>query len=711
MNYYRNDRINWRDVMTLILLIVVTTVIIVAVLPRKSATQYVYEIGQPWKYGPVIAKYNFYIIRHKDSIQHEKDVALANYKPYYSLDNKVETKAVEDFNRAFNDSTAGDLLVFKEHIIQRLRFIYPKGIMNPEDYIKYSSDSTKEIHLEEGNNKKDVGIKRILTPKSAYDLLFFDEELKENKARLNRLNISDYIKPNLTYDTAKNQNDLEELDRQIVKVKGEVVEGEKIVETGDLVTEEIYRKPISYEKKEEDRNANKTEFRNKIIGQSITVLMFVILFTCYLLIFRKNYFDNLRNILMLYAMIIIFPILVNATMNIAIQYIYVLPFAMAPILIRVFLDSRTAFITHTTIILISSIAVNYQYEFILIEIVGGLTAIFALNDMSKRAHLFKAAFLVTICTAVMYYATQLIQTDELIPKGSSIIYRSLIFNGILLLLAYPLMWTIEKVFGFVSVVTLFELSDSSRGLLRKLSEIAPGTFQHSTTVGNLAYDIANKIGANGLLVRTGALYHDIGKMSNPVFFTENQASVNPHNKLSEKESAQIITNHVTEGQKLAEKYNLPDVIKNFILTHHGHGTAKYFYIKYKNEHPNEEVDIDAFSYHGPNPFTREQAILMMADSVEAASRSLTEYNDENIRNLVNKIIDSQVNEGYFTVCPITFLDIATAKQVLIERLKNIYHTRIQYPELKKEAATPSTEGGSDRQSKSRSKRNRMKFKR
>ncbi len=708
MNYY-NDKINWRTILTVTLLILVCSAVIVAVLPRKSGIHFIYETGKPWKYGPVIAKYNFSIIRNKDSIQHDKEQAIANFKPYFILDDKVEAKALDDFIRAFNDSTAGELMVYKEHIIQRLRFIYPKGIMSPEDYIKYASDSTKEIKLVEGKNAKPVGINRILTPKSAYDLLFFDEDLRENISRFNRLNISDYIKPNLTYDSRKNQEELDELDRRVAKVSGEVVEGEKIVDTGEIVTDEINRKLLSLTK-EEDRKAEKNEIRNKIIGQSISVLMLIILFTCYLIIFRRNYFDNLRNILMLYAMIIIFPILVAVTIRFASLYIYVLPFAMVPMLTRVFLDSRTAFVTHTIVILISSIAVNYQYEFILIEFVGGLTAIFALNDMSKRAHLFKAALLVTICTAVMYYATQLIQNDQLVPKDFKY-YGAFVFNGILLLLAYPLMWTIEKVFGFVSVVTLFELSDSSRGLLRKLSEIAPGTFQHSTTVGNLAYDIANKIGADGLLVRTGALYHDIGKMANPVFFTENQASVNPHNQLSEKESAQIITSHVTEGQKLAEKYNLPDVIKNFILTHHGHGTAKYFYIKYKNEHPNEEVDTDAFSYQGPNPFTREQAILMMADSVEAASRSLTEYNDENIRNLVNRIIDSQVSEGFFTECPITFLDIATAKRVLIERLKNIYHTRIQYPELRKDAEASQAEDTTEVSNKSRSKRNRLKFKR
>jgi putative nucleotidyltransferase with HDIG domain len=232
-------------------------------------------------------------------------------------------------------------------------------------------------------------------------------------------------------------------------------------------------------------------------------------------------------------------------------------------------------------------------------------------------------------------------------------------------------------------VTLFELSDTNRNLLRKLSEVAPGTFQHSIMVGNLAAAIASEVGAKSLLVRTGALYHDIGKMVHPVFFTENQSGVNPHTRLQPQDSARIIIGHVTEGLKIAEKNNIPDVIRVFIQTHHGRGLAKYFYTTYKNAHPEEEVDETPFRYPGPNPFSREQAILMMADAVEAASRSLNEYTEESIQTLVNNIVDSQLNGGYFQECPITFRDIATAKRVMIERLKTMYHTRIQYPELKR----------------------------
>jgi putative nucleotidyltransferase with HDIG domain len=273
------------------------------------------------------------------------------------------------------------------------------------------------------------------------------------------------------------------------------------------------------------------------------------------------------------------------------------------------------------------------------------------------------------------------RTDSL-SKIDYSIYNYLIINGIALLFAYPLLYLIEKAFGFTSDITLIELSYTNNQLMRKMSEIAPGTFNHSIQVANLASEIANKIGADSQLVRTGALYHDIGKMTNPIYFTENQTGINPHEMLTEIESAQMIISHVTEGQKMADKYNLPKEIRDFISTHHGQGKAKFFYIKYHNEHPDEPVDDLLFTYPGPNPFTREQAILMMADTVEAASRSMTEYTEQAIRELVNRLIDTQMNEGYFKECPITFRDIQYAKTVLIEKLKTIYHTRISYPSEK-----------------------------
>jgi putative nucleotidyltransferase with HDIG domain len=442
-----------------------------------------------------------------------------------------------------------------------------------------------------------------------------------------------------------------------------------------------YRVLDSFEKETKKRNSSEDELMMTVIGQALLVLILVILFTAYLTLFRKDYFEKPRSITMLYAMIVIFPVLVSLMMRHLFFNVYIIPFAIVPIFIRVFMDSRTAFVTHAIMILLSAVAVKYQYEFIIIQLVAGLVAIYSLRELEKRSQIFLTAVLVTITSSLTYLAIQLIQNEDFSNLDSTM-YIYFAVNGFLLLFAYPLMLIIEKTFGFISTVTLFELSNTNNELLRRMSEVASGTFQHSINVGNLGAEIANKIGAKAQLVRTGALYHDIGKMENPVFFTENQAGVNPHDKLSDIESARIIVSHVTDGLSLAEKYNLPTVIKDFITTHHGAGLAKYFYVNYKNEHPDEEVDVNIFSYPGPNPFTREQAILMMTDAVEAASRSLPEYTEESISMLVNKLIDDQIANGNFKECPITFRDIDIAKQVLIDRLKSMYHTRIQYPELK-----------------------------
>jgi hypothetical protein len=346
------------------------------------------------------------------------------------------------------------------------------------------------------------------------------------------------------------------------------------------------------------------------------------------------------------------------------------------------MDSRTAFMAHTTQILICAAVLQHPLEFIVVEEVAGLVAIFSLRELSSRSQLFWTAALIAGSTMLANLSLDWIRDNDITQIDYSE-FNYLLINGLLLFCSYPLLYIIEKTFNFTSNITLIELSDMNKELLRRMSEVAPGTFQHSIQVGNLAAEIANKIDGKSQLVRTGALYHDIGKIMNPIYFTENQAGINPHEGKTYVESAQMLIGHVTEGLKLAEKHNLPDVIKEFIATHHGLGKTKYFYIKQKNEFPEEEVDDLLFTYPGPNPFTKEQAILMMADAVEAASRSLKEYTEQNIRELVNRIIDTQVDEGYFRECPITFRDIQYAKTVLIEKLKTIYHTRISYPELKK----------------------------
>ncbi|MCF0160021.1 MAG: HDIG domain-containing protein, partial [Bacteroidaceae bacterium] len=358
--------------------------------------------------------------------------------------------------------------------------------------------------------------------------------------------------------------------------------------------------------------------------------------------------------------------------------VWIIPYAMAPITIRILMDARTAFTANVAMVMLCSLSLSYPYEFILIQIISGLVSILSLKEMSERSQLFRTAAIVTVVNMLFYFCYSLMTENVLID-----VYKYLAINGVILLFTYPMLYMLEKTFGFTSDVTLVELSNINKPLLQKLSEVAPGTFQHSLQVANLAAEVARKIEAKTQLVRTGALYHDIGKMKDPVFFTENQSGVNPHNNLDELQSATIIINHIHYGLKLAEKHSLPQSIRDFISTHHGSGLTKYFYINYQNRHPDEVIDKEPFTYPGPNPFTKEQAILMMADSVEAASRSLPEYTEESISGLVDKIIDAQTVDGCFKECPITFLDIAIAKRVFKEKLKTIYHTRVSYPELKK----------------------------
>lgn len=683
MSIFNNTEENyWRNLATKTVLVCITVAIIVWFLPRNEGRMYRYDVGKPWMYGSVIAKFDFPIYKTDEAIKHEQDSLLKHFQPYYSLNPLIEKKQVERFLHDYEQGINGLPKEYVGIVARQMQEIYQMGIINTNEYNNIFKDSTSMIRFVNGKNAKSLKVSSFYSTIAAYEHIFANEKLAAQRAILSRCNLNNYIEANIVYDKEKSDAEKNDMLSSIPLASGMVMSGQKIIDRGEIVNDYTCRVLNSFDKEMKRRSSTQDEIMTTFIGQILFVLILVMMFTSYLTLFRKDYFEKPRSITMLYTMITLFPILVSMMMKHNFFSVYIIPFAMAAIFVRVFMDSRTAFITHVTMILICAAAVKYQYEFIIVQLASGLVAIYSLRELSKRSQIFITAILVTISSCIVYLALQLMQDNQVFNIDPSM-YTYFIINGIFLLLSYPLMYLIEKLFGFISNVTLFELSNTNKGLLRNLSEIAPGTFQHSITVGNLAAEIANRIHANSLLVRTGALYHDIGKMTNPVFFTENQAGVNPHDQLSDLESAQIIISHVTEGLKLAEKFNLPGIIKDFISTHHGTGLTKYFYINYCNEHPDEQVDKEMFQYPGPNPFTREQAILMMADTVEAASRSLNEYTEESISTLTNKLIDSQVADGFFRECPITFRDIALAKSVLIERLKSIYHTRISYPHLNK----------------------------
>lgn len=683
MSIFNNTEENyWRNLATKTVLVCITVAIIVWFLPRNEGRMYRYDVGKPWMYGSVIAKFDFPIYKTDEAIKHEQDSLLKHFQPYYSLNPLIEKKQVERFLHDYEQGINGLPKEYVGIVARQMQEIYQMGIINTNEYNNIFKDSTSMIRFVSGKNAKSLKVSSFYSTIAAYEHIFANEKLAAQRAILSRCNLNNYIEANIVYDKEKSDAEKNDLLSSIPLASGMVMSGQKIIDRGEIVNDYTCRVLNSFDKEMKRRSSTQDEIMTTFIGQILFVLILVMMFTSYLTLFRKDYFEKPRSITMLYTMITLFPILVSMMMKHNFFSVYIIPFAMAAIFVRVFMDSRTAFITHVTMILICAAAVKYQYEFIIVQLASGLVAIYSLRELSKRSQIFITAILVTISSCIVYLALQLMQDNQVFNIDPSM-YTYFIINGIFLLLSYPMMYLIEKMFGFISNVTLFELSNTNKGLLRNLSEIAPGTFQHSITVGNLAAEIANRIHANSLLVRTGALYHDIGKMTNPVFFTENQAGVNPHDQLSDLESAQIIISHVTEGLKLAEKFNLPGIIKDFISTHHGTGLTKYFYINYCNEHPDEQVDKEMFQYPGPNPFTREQAILMMADTVEAASRSLNEYTEESISTLTNKLIDNQVAGGFFRECPITFRDIALAKSVLIERQKSIYHTRISYPHLNK----------------------------
>ena len=683
-SFKTNQRFSYKNLIYKSLIFIATVSVIVYFLPNEGKFNYQFDINKPWKYGLLQASFDFPIYKNDIQVQKEQDSILADYQPYFQIDKEAEknvlSKLREDYNKTLRHSLPGTDYV--RYIERTLKALYEDGIIAGNDLKRMEEDSIIAIRLVDKNVATSRFIDQLYTVKEAYEYLLNADTTHYKKKILQQCNLNDYITPNLVYDEEKSEAAQKDLLSNISWANGFVLNGQKIIDRGEIVDEQTYNILESLRKEWEKRSDSVQEKRLTLAGQILYVGIFLFCFMAYLELFRADYYERKGTLTLLFALIVFFPVLSSIMVEQNLSSIYVVPFAMIPIIVRVFLDSRTAFMAHVTIILLCSLTLRFPHEFILLQVVAGMVAIYSLRELSQRSQLLRTALVVFISYALLYFAFELIHEDDL-TKLNTRMYIYFMINGILLLFAYPLLFLLEKIFGFTSDVTLVELSNINNSLLREMSEVAPGTFQHSLQMANLAAAAANKIGGKSQLVRTGALYHDIGKMVNPAFFTENQSGVNPHKSLSYEQSAQVIISHITDGLKLAEKHNLPKVIKDFISTHHGRGLTKYFYISYKNEHPDEEVDQEKFRYPGPNPFTKEQAVLMMADSVEAASRSLPEYTEESISTLVDKIIDTQVSEGYFKECPITFKDIATVKALFKEKLKTMYHTRISYPELRK----------------------------
>ena len=674
---------NW---INLLLVCVASTLCLLLALPRDSKAGYDYEVGKPWNYAPLIADFEFPIYKSAEQLAAERDSALRTFYPYYNSHEAVAQQQVRNFAA---DRAAGHFAgvpdAYITYAMRTLQGVYAAGVISSESMNRLTASGTCGVRVVNGTNAVTRDLGTIFSPRTAYEHIMDDEHYSRDL--LSRLNLHKYLEANLVYDSIKTQQGKAELLSGISGSTGLVLRGERIIDRGERVN--LRQKAIldSLRRESERRKEDVDNERIILFGRFGLIAAFMALLVIYLRMFRRDLYQSPHTVYLIFSVVTIFPLLTYLLCTYKFFSVYIIPFAMLPIVLRVFTDTRTAFMSHLTMILLASIPLHTHYQFILSQLLAGLVGIYCIKDLTERSQIFLTSLIVTFCTIVFGVMFELSEGGSLIGADRSW-FRDIVISGVALLFTYPLLYLIEQAFGFTSSVTLIELNNTNSPIIRRLAKEAQGTFIHSIQVGNLAAEVAARIGAKVQLVRTGALYHDIGKLTNPGFFTENQAGYNPHDKLTEEESAQIIISHVTKGVELADKHRLPKVIKDFILTHHGASMVRYFYVQAVNKYGEENVDKAKFTYPGPNPFTREQAILMMSDAVEASSRSLKEYTTEAITELVNRIIDGQVANGAFVNCPITFRDISEAKQTFIDSLQVIYHTRVSYPEIKQPKDNP-----------------------
>lgn len=670
-------------------LFIAAIIIIVYFLPREGKYKYSYDENRPWQYGLLTAPFKFHIHKSDAQIQEEKDSIMQTYQPYYLADATIEKKAI---SQVVQDARARSIPEdYITYINRKFTEIYKAGVISAEDYERIQELNKKQLILRSETANKIAATRHIAsfyTPRQAYEKIIDDAPAHIDIGRLKTFNLNNYLIANIIYDERMSLGIKNDMLQQVSLYDGEVQYGEKIIDRGEIVDARLKNILDSYIKEAEGKVGTKSKPGWLIMGELVMITLFIMALMIYLRFYRIEEYRNKKNVIFMLLMVVIFPVITGIMGDSKMfTLMYVIPFAIPTILIRTFIDSRTAITTHTITILICAIMfpLAQMAQFITVQMLVGYMCIFSLRNLSERSQLVVCALLILVTYIVSFTGWILCtEGDIALIKENSRVYIYFCINFVFVTFAYLLVYVCERVFGFMSEVSMIELSNTNRPLLQQLSEVAPGTFQHSMQVSTLVVAAAHRIGANATLVRTGALYHDIGKMVNPIFFTENQVEgIDPHAGLTEKESARIIIDHVAEGVRIAKKNNLPQQIIDFIETHHGKGKAKYFYNSYVNNHPDEIVDEEDFTYPGPNPFTRETAILMMADTVEAASRSLKENTKEAITELVNRLIDSQLSDGLFKNAPITFKDIEQVKEVFCDKLVSMRHLRVAYPELKR----------------------------
>lgn len=670
---------------------IVTAVLLYLILPGEPKFKYEYQKGMPWRHENLVAPFDFAILKSDNELEEETQQQINAVIPYFTYDTSLvlqKIKLLEEELISINAAANQVQNVVFNSLKEKIAHLYSTGILQRavESYEQLNNKS--EIRKRAGSRVWKTEINRLYSEKTAYNELreFVNnliENTPENAEVLEGLALEDYVNSNLIFDSETTQKEINSQLEGISATRGMVQMGERIILEGEIVDDEKFQVLESLKASYEKERGGGINRYMLSIGKGMLIFVLLVLISAFLYIYRRdilNQFSKLSFLMLFLVAIVFITNFMNSFPNLN---IYLVPFAILPIVIRTFFDSRTAiFMLIITTLLVGFYAPN-NYEFVLLQVSAGMVAVFSLNRMHRRVHLVLATLWVLITYVVVFSALNFIHEGSILAFN----YKMLQWFGIssaLLLAVYPLVYIFEKIFGFISDVTLIELSDSNQPLLRKLAEEAPGTFQHSMQIANLAEEVILKIGGNPFLVRAGALYHDIGKIAKPNFFIENQAAgMNPHDQMSYIKSAEIIIDHVKNGVKMAHKHKLPEPIIEFIATHHGTTKAKYFYLKHQQENPEKKIPDNQFIYPGPLPKSKEAAVVMLVDGIEAASRSLKDKTYEKLKELINNMIDQKIQDKQLDQSKLTFSDINRIKDTLLKKLINIYHVRIEYPEENK----------------------------
>ena len=679
---YQNNTIIYK-----VILFVLATVAIVYLFPKGGQFKYDFSNGQLWKYDNLYAPFDFAIQKTEEEIIIEKKKIEVSTKLYFQYNFDVVSDVKANYQRRVSSFKVSDSLSTQE--INTLKLIgantidrvYSKGFLEviSQDRV---SNKNEIIALRKDNEVEDVVFKTLLTSKDVLRLINESLKIIDNKysSELMLDLLSEIIKPNVTYDNDFTEKIIKNEINNISYTKGKVSSGELIILKGDIVEGKKLAILNSLKSESESQVWTDSNYNWIILGYSILVALALLMLLLFLKKYRVEIFENNNKVTFIFFNVFSMIFLQTMVIKYNSDYLYVVPLSVLPIVLKAFFDARLGLFTHVLTVLLLGYIVPDSFEFIYLHIIAGIVTILTVSELYKRASLFISVAQITLIYMLTYFAFSIIKEGN-ISQIKWTYFVMFAANGLLSFLSIIIIYMYEKVFGLVSDVTLLELSNTNSKLLRELNEKAPGTFQHSMQVANLAEAAANEIEANSMLVRTGALYHDIGKMLNPMYFTENQSTgVNPHNDLSPVDSSKIITDHVIKGVELAKKYNLPDRIIDFIRTHHGTSSTYYFFMKEKEQNPDTKVDIKRFKYKGPIPFSKETAILMICDAAEAASKSLKKPTAQAINDLIDKIVNKQMADDQFLNSDITFREIQTIKKVVKNKLMNIYHLRVEYPE-------------------------------